>query len=53
MAIIGGYMILEFDMVKTMFLAIVLLYIGNNIRNRIDILVKWCIPGPVVGGLLF
>lgn len=46
-------MIIEFDMVKTMFLAIVLLYIGNNIRNRIDILVKWCIPGPVVGGLLF
>lgn len=46
-------MIIEFDMVKTMFLAIILLYIGNNIRNRIDILVKWCIPGPVVGGLLF
>lgn len=46
-------MVLEFDMVKTMFLAIVLLYLGNNIRNRIDILVKWCIPGPVVGGLLF
>lgn len=46
-------MILEFNMVKTMLLAIVLLYIGNGIRNRIEFLKRWCIPGPVVGGLIF
>ena len=46
-------MILEFNMVKTMLLAIVLLYIGNGIRNRIEFLKRWCIPGPVIGGLIF
>lgn len=34
-------MILEFNMVKTMLLAIVLLYIGNGIRNRIEFLKRW------------
>lgn len=46
-------LIIEMNMVKSMFLAIIMLYIGNAIRNKVTILKKWSIPGPVVGGLLF
>lgn len=46
-------MILELNMFQTIGIAILVLLIGKKIRDRIEILQKFCIPTPVVGGLLF
>lgn len=37
----------------TIAIAILILMLGEVIRNRIFLLKKYCIPIPVVGGLLF
>ncbi len=44
---------IEFDMTQTLFIAVLLLILGNYIRSKVEFLKKNCIPGPVVGGLLF
>ncbi|CAM2980433.1 sodium/glutamate symporter [Hathewaya histolytica] len=46
-------MILKLDMLQTMTLAILVYYLGNLIKNRVKILDKFCIPSPVIGGLIF
>lgn len=46
-------MILELDMIQTVALAVVVLLIGQAIRNRVEILRTFCIPAPVVGGMIF
>lgn len=51
--IIEGLTTLSFDMVGTLALAILLLLLGYNIRKKVGFLEKFCIPAPVVGGLLF
>lgn len=44
---------LKFDMFQTMALATVVFYLGTFLRKKIKFLSKYCIPAPVVGGLLF
>lgn len=46
-------MILELNMVQTIALAVILLLIGEGLVRKINILSKYCIPAPVVGGMLF
>lgn len=43
----------NFDMVATLALATLLLLLGNYLRKKVNFLEKFCIPGPVIGGLLF
>ena len=42
-----------FDMYQTTFIAVIVLIIGMFLRTKIRFLRKFCIPAPVVGGLLF
>lgn len=44
---------IEFDMTQTLFIAVLLLLFGSFVKSKVNFLVKYCIPGPVVGGLLF
>lgn len=45
--------VLELDMVQTVALAVILLVIGQRIVKRSKFLSTYCIPAPVVGGLIF
>ncbi len=44
---------LEFNMYQTLAIAVVMLYVGTLLKRRIQFLETFCIPSPVVGGLLF
>lgn len=44
---------LQLDMYQTLAIAVLVLLLGNFLRKRISFLEKFCIPAPVVGGLLF
>ncbi len=46
-------MTLELDMIQTTTLAIFFYYIGVFIKSKVSIFEKFCIPAPVVGGLIF
>ena len=46
-------MTFEFDMVHTIALAVVMLILGEFLVRKIIFLSKYCIPAPVVGGLIF
>ncbi len=46
-------MIIQLDMVQSISLAVILLLLGEFLVKKINILSKYCIPAPVVGGLLF
>ena len=50
--VVDGIMTVNLDMIATVALASLLLLLGNFIKKKIKILEKFCIPGPVVGGLL-
>ena len=45
--------VVSLDMYQTTALAVVMLYVGKILKLRINFLEKFCIPAPVVGGLLF
>ena len=45
--------IIEMNMTKTLFLAVILLILGRWIRSKVKFLRTYCIPDAVVGGLLF
>lgn len=44
---------IEFNMYQTLAIAVVMLYIGTLLKQRIQFLETFCIPSPVIGGLLF
>ena len=44
---------LKFDMIQTIALAAVVLFIGYGVRRRIGVLDRFNIPAPVVGGFIF
>ncbi|WZL74587.1 sodium/glutamate symporter [Clostridiaceae bacterium 35-E11] len=46
-------MVLQLDMVQTIALAVLVLILGQVIRKKIDFLTRFCIPAPVIGGLIF
>lgn len=45
--------LVEMDMIQTIAFAVILLIIGETIVNRSKFLKEYCIPAPVVGGLIF
>jgi ESS family glutamate:Na+ symporter len=45
--------VLQFDMIETLALAAVVLFVGYGIRRQISVLDRYNIPAPVVGGFLF
>ncbi|WP_125152777.1 sodium/glutamate symporter [Clostridium rectalis] len=51
--IIEGILTLKVDMVSTLTLAILLLFLGNFLKKKVKFFEKFCIPAPVIGGLLF
>lgn len=44
---------IEFNMYQTLAVAVVMLYVGAFLKRKIQFLETFCIPSPVVGGLLF
>ncbi|AKL96875.1 sodium/glutamate symport carrier protein GltS [Clostridium aceticum] len=46
-------MVLQLDVIQTIALAVVVLLVGQTIRGKVSLLEKFCIPAPVVGGLIF
>ena len=44
---------ISLDMYQTLCVAVIVLFIGSALKKRINFLEKFCIPAPVVGGLLF
>ncbi len=44
---------LSLDMYQTLALAVVVLVIGSTLKKQVKFLEKFCIPSPVVGGILF
>lgn len=44
---------IELDMYQTLALAVVVLTLGKFLRSRISALERFCIPAPVIGGVLF
>lgn len=50
---IDGIFTLNVDMVATLAIAILLLLLGYSLRKKVSFFEKFCIPAPVIGGLLF
>ena len=46
-------MIIELDLYQTLAAAVVVLMLGRFLRGRIRVLERFCIPAPVIGGVLF
>lgn len=46
-------MIIHLDMYQTMAIAVVVLMLGQFLKMKINFLEKFCVPAPVVGGLIF
>ncbi|KOS68533.1 sodium:glutamate symporter [Lysinibacillus contaminans] len=44
---------IAFDQITTIFLAVALFALGTYLINKVGFLKRFCIPAPVVGGLLF
>lgn len=43
----------QLDMYQTLAIAVLVLLLGSYLRKKIKFLERFCIPAPVVGGLLF
>lgn len=46
-------MTISLNMYQTLAVAVIALFLGKFLRSKISFLEKFCIPSPVVGGLLF
>ena len=46
-------MVIQLTMIQTLALAVVVLYVGRFMLRHVAFLRRFCIPEPVVGGLLF
>jgi len=46
-------MLLKLDMVQMAAMAVVVLMLGQAIKRKFKVLDKYCIPAPVIGGLIF
>ena len=44
---------IELDMYQTLAVSVLVLILGQFLKKRINFLEKFCIPAPVIGGLLF
>ncbi|MGL6201160.1 MAG: sodium/glutamate symporter [Lachnospiraceae bacterium] len=45
--------VIQFDMTQTLFIAVLLLLLGKAINKKVTLFTRYCIPGAVVGGLIF
>ena len=45
--------VLKLGMFETLMVAVIAIYAGEFLRNKIPVLKKYCLPGAVVGGTLF
>ena len=43
----------QLDMYQTLAASVLVLMLGSYLKQQIHVLEKFCIPAPVVGGLLF
>lgn len=46
-------MVIRLDIIQTLAVAVIVLFVGGFVKKYVKILEKLCIPDPVVGGLLF
>ncbi len=46
-------MTLHFDLYQTVAMAVVVYFVGSVLKKHIGILQKYCIPAPVIGGIIF
>ncbi|AOT68582.1 sodium/glutamate symporter [Geosporobacter ferrireducens] len=46
-------MVVQLDMIQTISIAVVVLFLGQTLRKKISFLEKFCIPAPVIGGIIF
>lgn len=46
-------MIFKLDAIQTLAVAVIVLIVGEFLRKRIKVLEHFCIPAPVIGGILF
>ncbi len=44
---------IQLDMYQTIAVAVVVLMLGNFLKKKISMLERFCIPAPVIGGILF
>ena len=44
---------IQIDMYQTLAVSVLVLILGQFLKKRINFLEKFCIPAPVIGGLLF
>ena len=44
---------IQLDMYQTLAVAVLVLLLGNSLKKKIYFLQKFCIPAPVIGGLIF
>lgn len=44
---------LKFDMYQTLAIAVMMLFLGTFLKKKVHFLEKFCIPSPVIGGLIF
>lgn len=49
----NGSLVVSLDMYQTLALAVAALFLGAFLRKRIHFLEAFCIPAPVIGGLIF
>lgn len=46
-------MTIQLDILQTLAIAVVVLFLGKLVKRYVPVLEKFCIPDPVVGGILF
>ncbi|MBU5227503.1 sodium/glutamate symporter [Clostridium senegalense] len=46
-------MVIDLSMIQTLAVAIVFYYVGSFLKKKVSLLEKFCIPAPVIGGLIF
>ena len=44
---------IQLDMYQTIAVAVVVLMLGKFLKKRCSVLERFCIPAPVIGGVLF
>lgn len=44
---------IKFDIFQTMALATLVFYMGRYLKSKVPVLTKYCIPAPVIGGIIF
>lgn len=46
-------MVIQLNMIQSMGLAVIFLLLGKAVRNSVPLFSRYCIPSPVIGGLIF